>query len=174
MKIVQFGEGNFLRGFVGHAIQELNQKTDFEGGIAVIQPLPSGQIETLEEQGGGYTLFLNGWSHNREIDETIIIDNIVKTCNPYTQFGEFLEIAKIPTLAFILSNTTEAGIQYEEGDRFEDTPQKNFPAKLTRFLWERFQHYTGDPNMGLVEPFFLWVIEGDENSNANCLFKTLR
>jgi len=149
IKIVQFGEGNFLRAFVGHAVYQLNQASEFNAGIAVVQPIEVGRVEALEEQGGAYTLFLNGWANERESKETIVIDTIVKTCNPYTDFSDFLTLATLPSLEFIISNTTEAGIVFEPIDAFEDSPQKNFPAKLTRFLWERYQQFNGSASSGL-------------------------
>lgn len=149
IKILQFGEGNFLRAFVGDVVDQLNQKTDYKGGIAVVQPIEKGLIELLEKQGGAYTLFLNGIVNGNQIQEKKLIQNIVKTVNPYADFSAYLELAKIPELEFICSNTTEAGIEYDAADQLNDIPQKTFPAKLTRLLWERFTHFKGDESSGL-------------------------
>lgn len=149
IKIVQFGEGNFLRAFVGDVIHQLNQKTNYNGGIAVVQPIANGLISELDRQGGAYTLFLNGIQKGKEVQEKILIENIVATNNPYEDFNSFLELAKIPELEFIFSNTTEAGIVFDPTDQFDATPPKSYPAKLTRWLWERFTHFEANSNAGL-------------------------
>ena len=149
IKIVQFGEGNFLRAFVGDVIHQLNQKTNYNGGIAVVQPIANGLISELDRQGGAYTLFLNGIQKGKEVQEKILIENIVATNNPYEDFNSFLELAKIPELEFIFSNTTEAGIVFDPTDQFDATPPKSYPAKLTRWLRERFTHFEANSNAGL-------------------------
>jgi len=149
IKILQFGEGNFLRAFVGDVIHQLNQKTNYNGGIAVIQPIEKGLIHLLDKQGGAYTLFLNGIVNGKQIQEKKLIQNIVKTVSPYADHSAYLELAKIPELEFIFSNTTEAGIEFDAADQLNDTPQRTFPAKLTRLLWERFTHFKGDLSAGL-------------------------
>ena len=170
IKIIQFGEGNFLRAFVGHALYRLNQVSEFNAGIAVVQPLEQGRVEALEEQGGAYTLFLNGWANEKEIKETIVIDSIVKTCNPYKDFNDFLSLATISSLEFIISNTTEAGIVFETIDAFEDCPQKNFPAKLTRFLWERYHYFNGSASSGL-EILPCELINHNADQLKSCILK---
>lgn len=149
VKILQFGEGNFLRAFVGDVIHQLNQKTNYKGGIAVIQPIESGLIDLLDKQGGAYTLFLNGIVNGKQIQKKKLIQNIVKTVSPYAGYSAYLELAKIPELEFIFSNTTEAGIEYDPSDQLNDSPQRTFPAKLTRLLWERFTHFKGEESSGL-------------------------
>ena len=149
IKILQFGEGNFLRAFIGEVVHRLNQQTDFNGGIAVVQPIEKGLIAELNEQGGGYTLFLNGIKEGKEVQEKIRIENIVKTNNPYQDFTSFLELAQLPGLEFIFSNTTEAGIAFNPKDQFEDRPPQSYPAKLTRWLWERYSYFEGNTAAGL-------------------------
>jgi len=149
LKVIQFGEGNFLRAFVGHTIDKLNALDGIDMGIAVVQPIEHGMIDVLEEQGGAYTLFLNGILEGQEKQETHLIHNIVSTHNPYKDYANYLALARNEDLQFVISNTTEAGIVFQQEDGFEDTPQKSFPGKLTRFLWERFQHFKGAPNSGL-------------------------
>lgn len=149
IKILQFGEGNFLRAFVGDVIHQLNHKTNYNGGIAVIQPIKKGLIELLNKQGGAYTLFLNGIENGKQIQEKKLIQNIVKTISPYENYSAYLELAKIPELEFIFSNTTEAGIEFDPTDQLYDRPQRTFPAKLTRLLWERFTHFKGTESSGL-------------------------
>jgi len=149
IKILQFGEGNFLRAFVGDVIHQLNQKTNYNGGIAVIQPIEKGLIHLLDKQGGAYTLFLNGIVNGKQIQEKKLIQNIVKTVSPYADYSAYLELAKIPELEFVFSNTTEAGIEFDAADQLNESPQKTFPAKLTHLLWERFTHFKGDLSTGL-------------------------
>lgn len=150
IKVVQFGEGNFLRAFVDYAFQVLNDQVGFNAGIAVVQPIEKGMVSLLNEQDGLYTLFTKGIKNGTEVKEKVLIKNIVKGINPYVQFEDFLTLAREKELKFIISNTTEAGIHYDENDRLEMTPPNSFPAKLTRFLYERFQHFEGNVDFGLT------------------------
>ncbi|NJX15705.1 tagaturonate reductase [Tamlana crocina] len=150
IKIVQFGEGNFLRAFVGYAFHELNNKADFNAGIAVVQPIGKGLVKMLNDQDGLYTLFMKGVKKGEEIQEVELIDNIVKGVDPYANFNDYLSLAKEESLEFVISNTTEAGIAYVASDTLDMQPPSSFPAKLTLFLHERFKHFNGDPNKGLT------------------------
>ena len=106
IKVVQFGEGNFLRAFVDYTIQKLNKSADFNAGIAVVQPIDKGMIKMLNDQDGLYTLFLKGIQKGEEIQKTELITNIVKGINPYSDFQQYLHLAKEEELQFIISNTT--------------------------------------------------------------------
>lgn len=150
IKIVQFGEGNFLRAFVGYAFQELNKTTNFNAGIVVVQPIDKGLIKTLSNQDGLYTLFLKGVKNNKEIQETELMSNIVNAVDPYTDFDSYIDLAKEDALEFIISNTTEAGIAYVASDTPKMQPPSSFPSKLTLFLYERFKHFNGDNTKGLA------------------------
>ena len=150
IKIVQFGEGNFLRAFVGYAFQELNKKANFNAGIAVVQPIEKGMIDLINNQEGLYTLFMNGVDKGKEIQENVLIENIVKGINPYSNFNDFIGLAKEEALEFIISNTTESGIAYDENDSLAMQPPNSFPAKLTVLLYERFKHFKGDLAKGLT------------------------
>lgn len=149
IKIVQFGEGNFLRAFIGYAFQELNKAIDFKAGIAVVQPIEKGMVDLLNKQDGLYTLFMKGVKKGKEIQEIELIENIVKGINPYSNFNEFIGLAKEEDLEFIISNTTEAGISYNENDTLSMQPPNSFPAKLTVLLFERYKHFEGDLTKGL-------------------------
>jgi tagaturonate reductase len=149
-KVLQFGEGNFLRAFVDWQIDVLNKKTDFNGSVVVVQPLGQGMVEMLNEQDGLYTLYLQGMQDGKAVREHTLIDAISRGINLYSQYDEFEEIAKNPELRFIFSNTTEAGIAYDETDRLEDRPQKSFPGKLTAFLYKRYQAFNGDNSKGFI------------------------
>ncbi|MFH6942924.1 tagaturonate reductase [Flavobacterium sp. FlaQc-50] len=150
IKIVQFGEGNFLRAFVEFAIQKLNQKADFNAGIAVVQPIDKGLVPMINAQDGLYTLFMKGVKKGQEIQEKELITNIVKAIDPYASFQDFLALAREEELAFIISNTTEAGIEYIASDLPTMQPPVSFPAKLTVLLHERFKHFNGEASKGLT------------------------
>nr|WP_231749555.1 tagaturonate reductase [Polaribacter sp. BAL334] len=150
IKIVQFGEGNFLRAFIGDAFQKLNQEADFNAGIAVVQPIDRGMVKMLNDQDGLYTLFLKGVQKGEEIQHKELITNIVKGVNPYADFNDYLSLAKEEHLEFIISNTTEAGIAYVDSDTLEMQPPSSFPAKLTVLLHERFIHFNGSLDKGVT------------------------
>ncbi len=150
IKIIQFGEGNFLRAFIGYAFQKLNNEVGFNAGIAVIQPIENGLVEVLNDQEGLYTLFMKGVVKGKEIEEKELISNIVSGINPYTHFDEYISLAKEENLEFVISNTTEAGIAYVPGDSLQMQPPDSFPAKLTVFLYERYIYFKGDKEKGLT------------------------
>lgn len=150
IKVVQFGEGNFLRAFVDYAFQELNKKADFNGGIAVVQPLENGMIHMINDQDGLYTLFMNGIKKGEKIQDIELISNIVKGINPYADYDAFLDLAKEQELQFVISNTTEAGIEYIATDTPDMRPPVAFPARLTVLLHERFKHFNGAADKGLT------------------------
>ncbi|WP_419214079.1 tagaturonate reductase [Maribacter sp. X9] len=150
INVIQFGEGNFLRAFVEYAFQALNKEVNFNAGIAVVQPIEKGMVSILNDQDGLYTLFTKGIKDGKEVEKKELITNIVKGIDPYSNFEEYLDLAKEPELKFIISNTTEAGIAYVASDTFEMTPPNSFPAKLTKFLHERFLHFGGTADKGLT------------------------
>ena len=150
IKVVQFGEGNFLRAFVDYAFQRLNKEIDFNAGIAIVQPLKEGMINMINDQAGLYTLFMNGIKKGQKIQDIELITNIVKAINPYTDFSDYLSLAKEEELQFIVSNTTEAGIEFIDSDTPDMQPPVSFPAKLTVLLYERFKHFNGDAAKGLT------------------------
>ena len=150
IKVVQFGEGNFLRAFVDYIIDKLNAEADFNAGVAVVQPLAGGLIDMLNEQDGLYNLFMKGVKKGRQIEEKRTISCIQKGINPYDDYQEYLDLAKERELSFLISNTTEAGIAYNETDTLKGYPHKSFPAKVTALLYERFNFYNGDKKKGLT------------------------
>lgn len=150
IKVVQFGEGNFLRAFVDYAIQKLNQKAGFNAGVVVVQPIEHGLVKMLNSQDGLYTLFMKGVEKGVEIQDKELITSIVKGVDPYSNFNEYLNLAKEEELEFIISNTTESGIAYVSSDKKEMQPPSSFPAKLTVLLYERYKFFKGDSNKGLT------------------------
>lgn len=135
-KVLQFGEGNFLRGFVDWMIDKLNKEFDWNGGVVVVQPLDKGLINMINSQDGLYHLYLRGLKNSQKIEETRIIDCITRGINPYIDTDTFFECALNPDLRFIVSNTTEAGIEYLPGK--EDFVSTTFPGRLAMFMKKRF------------------------------------
>lgn len=150
VKVVQFGEGNFLRAFVDYAFQELNKKTGLDAGVAMVQPLENGMVNMINDQDGLYTLFMNGIKKGEKIQDIELITNVVKGINPYTEYDAFLALAKEEELQFIISNTTEAGIEYIDTDTPDMRPPVAFPARLTVLLHARFKHFNGDKAKGVT------------------------
>ncbi|SKC84410.1 tagaturonate reductase [Maledivibacter halophilus] len=149
-RILQFGEGNFLRAFTDWMIDKMNKEVDFNSSVVVVQPLKEGLVDKLNKQDGLYTLYLNGIKDKKVVSEDTVIESISRGINPYNEYDDYLEVAKNPELRFILSNTTEAGIAFDENDKLEDKPQNSFPGKLTVFLYERYKAFNGDENKGLI------------------------
>ena len=149
-RIIQFGEGNFLRAFANWMIHEMNKKAGFDAGVVAVQPIDQGLIKMLNHQDGLYTLYLNGIKNGQAISEHQIIDCIQSGINPYENPTDYLAIAKNPDLRFVISNTTEAGIAYNENDKLEDAPQSSFPGKLTALLHKRFQTFGGASDKGMI------------------------
>ena len=149
-KIIQFGEGNFLRAFVDWMVQAMNQKGLFNGRVVVVSPLAVGLIPQLNAQDGLYTLILRGMSKGKAISQEQIIRSISRGIDIYTEWQEFLKCAENPDIEYVVSNTTEAGIAYNSSDRPEDKPPSSFPAKLAVYLYHRYQFFGGDPLKGMV------------------------
>ena len=138
-KIIQFGEGNFLRGFVDYFIHKLNEKDLFDGKVVVVQPIARGLADIINEQNGEYNLYLRGIQNGKEVCEHTKVTSISRAINPYDDFRSYLQLAHNPDTRFIVSNTTEAGIIYDDTCKLTDAPPSSFPAKLCRLLLERFK-----------------------------------
>lgn len=137
-KVLQFGEGNFLRGFVDWMIDRLNKEYHWNGGVTVVQPLNVGLIDQINEQDGLYHLYLHGLLNGEKVEETRVVECITNAINPYRDTEAFFECAQNPDLRFIVSNTTEAGIEYKSGQSADDFAGTTFPGRLTMFLKKRF------------------------------------
>ena len=133
-RFIQFGEGGFLRGFADWMIQKMNEKTDFEGSVVVVQPIAQGLCDKLTAQGCRYTHLIRG----EEGVEQSVIDVISRCVNPFEDLDAYLALAAQKELRYVISNTTEAGIVFDERDREADLPNVSFPAKVTCFLKKRF------------------------------------
>lgn len=149
-RVLQFGEGNFLRAFVDWQIDKMNKEADFNGSVVVVAPTRRGKVEKINKQDGLFTLYLQGLKDGQPIREHSIINSINRGVNIYEAHDEFLKIAEQPEIRFIISNTTEAGIAFDENDKLEDKPQNSFPGKLTSFLYKRFKAFDGDKEKGFI------------------------
>ncbi len=134
IRVLQFGEGNFLRAFVDRMIDDANAALGLDMAVAVVQPIARGMTDVLREQDGLYTVLLRG-SGERDAH---IVQCVRRAIDPYREYQDYLALAHERDLRFIVSNTTEAGIVYTGADAYDDAPPASFPGKLTRFLYERF------------------------------------
>lgn len=150
-RIIQFGEGNFLRAFVDWQLDLLNEHTDLDAGVVIVRPIDTDFPPSLDTQDGLYTTIIRGLNEQGEaVREPRLIRSVNREINVYRQFDEYLALAHDANIRFVFSNTTEAGICYNADDRLTDTPPTSFPAKLTRLLFERFNHFNGAADKGWV------------------------
>lgn len=138
-RIIQFGEGNFLRAFAEDFIHEMNKQGLYDGSVAIVKPTPRGDLGKFGAQGNVYHLLLRGIEDGKTTETIKEIRAVSRCVNPYADFKAYLALARQPAFRFIISNTTEAGIAFDETCRFEDTPALSFPGKLTQLLYERFR-----------------------------------
>ena len=148
-RIVQFGGGNFLRGFVDWVVDILNDETDFAAGIALVKARP-GRYEDLDAQDCLFTTWLHGVQDGELVERKRLIGAVQRAVYPYDDFAGYLALARQPEIRFVFSNTTESGIVFSADDAFTDEPPATFPAKLTRFLHERYAHFGGAPDKGFI------------------------
>lgn len=138
--IIQFGEGNFLRGFVDYFIHKLHEKGLYDGKVVVVQPIEKGLVPVLNEQAGVYNLYLRGMENGQQVVEHTRVTSISRGIDPYADFDAFLRLADSPDFRFVVSNTTEAGIAFDNTCAFTDKPARSFPGKVTQLLFRRFQN----------------------------------
>ena len=149
-KIIQFGEGNFLRCFVDWIVWNMNQRTSFNASVVVVQPIERGMVDWLNGQDGLYHVNLQGRLKGESVNSLQRIDCISRALNPYTQNAAFMALAEQPEVRFVISNTTEAGITFDPSCRLSDAPASSYPGKLTQLLYRRFRTFRGDPSKGLI------------------------
>src|SRR5699024_638764 len=128
----------------------MNKETNFDSGVLVVQPRNKDKVYELNKQDGLYTLLLNGVENGKLIEEKEIINCINRGLNTYKEYDLYLKAAENPNIRFMISNTTEAGIAYNEDDKLDDRPPQSFPGKLTAFLYHRYKAFEGDPSKGLL------------------------
>ena len=149
-KIIQFGEGNFLRAFVDWIVWKTDKATDFNAGVVVVQPIEKGMVDVLNAQDGLYHLNLQGIDKGKPVDSLDMVDVITRGINPYSDFDDYIALAENPEIRFVISNTTEAGIAFDPACRMEDRPASSYPGKLTQLLYHRFEYFKGAPDKGLI------------------------
>ena len=149
IKVLQFGEGNFLRGFVDYGIDVANERGQFDGDVVIVKPRP-GALAKFKAQDNLYTVALRGIKNGQVYQEDRVITCVQNVLGAYEDYEAFMGLAKLDSLEFVVSNTTEAGIVFEAGDALADCPARSYPAKLTKFLYERFRFFGGAADKGLV------------------------
>lgn len=150
VKVLQFGEGNFLRAFVDYMIDIANEQGTFDGDIVLVKPIEFGSLERFHNQECQYTVQLRGNVDGEAKKINRVVTSVSDAVDAYEEYEKYAEYAKLDSLRFIVSNTTEAGIVYDDTDRFELNPPKTYPGKLTKFLFERYKHFNGAADKGLV------------------------
>lgn len=150
MKIIQFGEGNFLRAFVEWVVQQMNEKLDFNASVVIVKPRAGGSLEALRAQNCQYHVNLQGLIGGKAVNSIEQINCVSQALNPYEDYTAFLSLAAMPDVRFVVSNTTEAGITFDPCCQLADTPAASYPAKLTQLLYHRFRTFNGDPSKGLI------------------------
>ncbi|MDR1882691.1 MAG: tagaturonate reductase [Prevotella sp.] len=152
VRILQFGEGNFLRAFVDWMIDKANGSGVMNHGIIAVQPISGGEnmVRIFKDQDCMYHVYLEGIKDKEPVKEIALIKSVVDIMNPYSQYAEYEKLLLSEDLEMIISNTTEAGIRYEEGDDLTAKPPKSFPAKMTALLHKRYKKFNGDKNKGLL------------------------
>src|SRR5690554_5427144 len=140
-RILQFGEGNFLRAFVDWMVDNANKNGDYKGSIVICQPIANGLADLINQQDGVYTLAMRGIENGEAVEKIRQITSVSRCINPYEDYEALLEVARSEDLEVVVSNTTEAGIAYKEGDKLDDAPPSSFPAKVTALLYERFKAF---------------------------------
>ncbi len=161
-RVIQFGEGGFLRGFVDWMLQKINEKSDFDGNVVVVQPIEAGMCDALTAQNCVYTHVIRGVEG---VDKTLV-DVISRCVKPYDDFASYIALAENPDFRFVVSNTTESGIVFSAEDKITDAPPKSFPAKLTLLLKRRFE-------LGLPGFIFLpcELIDRNGDNLKKCILK---
>ncbi len=140
-KVLQFGEGNFLRAFVNYWFDLANEKAGWNGKCVLVQPIAPGLAKMINEQEGLYTLYLRGSQNGQKVDDKRVISSVSRCLNPYEKedYDAMMEVAVSDDLEIIVSNTTEAGIVYDPACQLSDIPCASFPGKLTQVLYARYQ-----------------------------------
>lgn len=149
-RIIQFGEGNFLRAFVDWIVWNMNGKADFNASVVVVQPIAQGMVDMLNKQDCLYHVNLQGLDQGVAVDSLTMIDVINRALNPYTENEAFMKLAEQPEMRFIISNTTEAGIAFDPSCKLTDVPASSYPGKLTQLLYHRFKTFHGDKTKGFI------------------------
>ena len=169
IKVLQFGEGNFLRAFADYMIDVANEKGIFEGSVAIVKAIEYGELSRFEKQNCNYTVILRGKQNGEIVNSSRIVTSVAKAIGCYENFDEYIALAALPSLEIIISNTTEAGITLDLSDTMDAIP-KTYPGKLTQFLYKRFEAFSGDESKGLVI-LPVELIEDNGKKLSECVFE---
>ena len=150
LKVLQYGEGNFLRAFVDYMLDIANEKELFNGDVAIVKPITFGSLETLRLQDHLYTVCLRGKAGGQVITQNRAVTCVGQVVDAQEEYEDYIALSKEPALAFVVSNTTEAGIVFDASDDFAACPPKTYPGKLTQFLFRRYEHFQGAKDKGLI------------------------
>src|SRR5690606_30107702 len=150
IKVLQFGTGNFLRGFVDWVIDILNEKKNFNGNIQIVQPHGKTPAEQLNAQEGLYHVLIRGLQDGKVLEEDRLISSVLGAVNPFLDYHNYLQLAEKPELKIVISNTTEAGIVFDPNDTDKDLLPGSFPGKLTALLYRRYSFFKGDQEKGII------------------------
>lgn len=149
IRMLQFGEGNFLRAFVDYMLDIANEKGVFGGSIAIVKPIAFGNLDSFYAQDNFYTVILRGKENGKTVNDSRIITSVSKVLDCAEDYDEYMALASLDTLRFVVSNTTEAGIVLDDKDNFDGLPN-TYPGKLTKFLYERYTVFSGKKDKGLI------------------------
>jgi tagaturonate reductase len=150
-RVLQIGEGNFLRGFIDWMIFEMNKAGEFQGQVVAIQPTPRGKVvPKLNRQDSLYTLIHRGIDQGKTIEKIEVINSISRGINPYSDWSDVLKVAESQEIEFVFSNTTEAGLQYSNELYEEEISPLSFPGKLVSLLYHRYNYYKGESGKGWI------------------------
>lgn len=172
VRVVQFGEGNFLRAFVDYMIDIANEKGVFDGSVAIVKPISFGSLENFHKQNNNYTVVLRGKENGRTVEETRVVTCVEQVVDCTEDLDGFLALAQLESVRFIVSNTTEAGITLDEKDHFEGLPE-TYPGKLTKFLYQRYQAFSGAADKGLIL-LPVELIENNGKKLKECVLALIR
>ena len=150
IKVLQFGEGNFLRAFVDYMIDIANESGKFDGDIVLVKPIEFGNLDMFHKQDCQYTVCLRGIVDGEPKVIKRVVTSVADAVDAYGEYQKYADYAKLDSLRYIVSNTTEAGIVYDDTDKFEAEPPKTYPGKLCKFLYTRYKHFNGAADKGLV------------------------
>ena len=150
VKVLQFGEGNFLRAFADWIFDQLNEHTEFNGDVQIVQPIAKGMGDLINEQEGLYHVVLKGLRDGKPVEEIRLIRSVRGVINPYEDFEAYLRTAENPDLRIVLSNTTEAGIVFNPEDTNPETLPASFPGKLAIWLYRRFTFFNSAPGKAIT------------------------
>ncbi|MBO5224316.1 MAG: tagaturonate reductase [Clostridia bacterium] len=169
IKVLQYGEGNFLRTFVDLYFDTLNKKGLGEYSVSIIKPITLGSLDKFVRQNNKYHVVLRGYEGGKTVEDAYAVNVLNKVIDPFGDRDSYYTLAKDKELRIIVSNTTEAGICYNGNDKFDDFEGITYPAKLTKFLYERFKAGLDGVYLMPVE-----LIDNNADKLSECVSKYIK